>query len=84
MKKMQTCQSTALRTITECFLMSGIEHLHNEACIFPIRGHNQLLSEQFLLGCFRRNHSFTHFLRAEPPPRKVKRTFVEYVDAAPH
>nr|XP_036222943.1 uncharacterized protein LOC118681672 [Bactrocera oleae] len=51
-KKLQTCQNTALRTITECLLVSPIEHLYSEALMLPVKEHNELLSKQFPLGCF--------------------------------
>ena len=40
----------------------------------------KLLSKQFLLGCFRRNHPCSRLLEAEPPPRNIKRSFLDYVD----
>ncbi|XP_049316536.1 uncharacterized protein LOC125779305 [Bactrocera dorsalis] len=80
MRKLQTCQNTALRTSTGCLLMSPIEHLHSETRMLPVKEHNELLSRQFLLGCFRRNHPCSHLLGAEPPPRSIKRSFLDYVD----
>ncbi|XP_053960429.1 uncharacterized protein LOC128864703 [Anastrepha ludens] len=62
--KLQTCQNTALRTVTGCFLMSPIQHLHNEAQILTVKEHNKLLSEQFLLGCYRRPHPLHLLLRS--------------------
>ncbi|XP_039951440.1 uncharacterized protein LOC120768733, partial [Bactrocera tryoni] len=50
MKKLQTCQNTALRTTKGCLLMSPIEHLHSEVLMLPVKDHNELLSKQFLLG----------------------------------
>lgn len=47
LKKLQTCQNNALRTITGCLLMSIIEYLHSKARMFPIKEHKELL--QFLL-----------------------------------
>ncbi|XP_069963874.1 uncharacterized protein [Bactrocera oleae] len=79
-RKLQTCQNTALRTITGCLLMSPIEHLHSEAPMLPVKEHNELLSEQFLPECFRRNHPCSRLLEAEPPPRNIKRSFLDYVD----
>ncbi|XP_049316938.1 uncharacterized protein LOC125779709 [Bactrocera dorsalis] len=80
MRKLQTCQNTALRTTTGCLLKSSIEPLHSETRMLPVKEHNLLLSRQFLLGCFRRNHPCSHLLGAEPPPRSIKRSFLDYVD----
>ncbi|XP_049308657.1 uncharacterized protein LOC125777615 [Bactrocera dorsalis] len=71
-RKLQTCQNTALRATTGCLL--------SETRKLPVKEHNELLSRQFLLGCFRRNHPCSHLLRAEPPPRSIKRSFLDYVD----
>ncbi|XP_039952139.1 uncharacterized protein LOC120769284 [Bactrocera tryoni] len=49
MRKLQTCQNTALRTTTGCLLMSPIEHLHSETIMLPVKEHNELLSKQFML-----------------------------------
>ncbi|XP_049309889.1 uncharacterized protein LOC125777864 [Bactrocera dorsalis] len=35
-KKLQTCQNTALRNTTRCPLMSPIEHLHSEKFMLPV------------------------------------------------
>ncbi|XP_054088079.1 uncharacterized protein LOC128922244 [Zeugodacus cucurbitae] len=79
-KKLQACQNTALRTATGCLLMSPMTHLNSEAIMLPIKEHNELLTKQFLLGCFRRNHPCSHLLEAEPPPRCIKRSLLQYVD----
>lgn len=55
-----TCQNSSLRTNTRSLLMTPIEHLHSEALKFPVKEHNVLLSNQFPLGCFRRNPNPTH------------------------
>ncbi|XP_053960591.1 uncharacterized protein LOC128864859, partial [Anastrepha ludens] len=60
--KLQTCQKTALRTVTGCLLMSPIQHLHNEAKMLSVKEQNKLLSKQFLLGCYRWPHPCRHLL----------------------
>ena len=72
----EACQNTALRTITGRLLMSPIEHVHRQARMLPVKEHNELLSKQFLLGCFRRNHPCSRLLEAEPPPRNIKRSLI--------
>ncbi|XP_054085761.1 uncharacterized protein LOC128921638, partial [Zeugodacus cucurbitae] len=55
-------------------------NLHNEAIMLPIKEHNELLTKQFLLGCFRRNHPCSHFMEAEPLTRCIKRSLLQHVD----
>nr|XP_036232711.1 uncharacterized protein LOC118683639 [Bactrocera oleae] len=60
--------------------MFPIEQLHCGARMLPVKEHNELLFKQFLLGYFRRNHTCNRLLEAEPPPKKIKRSFLDYVD----
>ena len=59
--KLQICQSTALRIITGCLLMSPDENLHSQAGMLRVKEHNELLSK---LGCFcRKNPCSRLFVR---------------------
>ncbi|XP_054727439.1 uncharacterized protein LOC129237065 [Anastrepha obliqua] len=60
--------------------MSPIQHLHDEANMLPVKEHNKMLGKQFLLGCQRRPHPCRHLLEPEPPPRHIRRHFLNYVD----
>lgn len=84
MKNIQTCQNTAVRTITGCLLIFPIEHMHNVTCMLPIKEHNELLSKQYLLGCFPRNHLCSLLLEAESPPRNIKTIFLQCIDEVQH
>lgn len=46
--------------------------------------HNELLSKQFLLEIFRRDHPCSHMLEAIPPPTRIKRTFLKYSNEIQH
>ncbi len=47
--------------------------------MLPVKEHNELLSKQFLLDCFRRNHPCSCLLEVKPRPRNIKRFFLDYV-----
>ncbi|XP_059219026.1 uncharacterized protein LOC106085920 [Stomoxys calcitrans] len=68
----QICQNAALRTATGCLLSSHVDHLDQETKILPVRRHNYMLSKQYLLGCYRRNHPNHHLVDRYPPPRSLK------------
>lgn len=72
-RKLQTCQNSALRTITGCVKMSSIQHLHEETKVLTVKEHSQMLTKQFLLGCHRRGHPNHHLTELDPPPRHVRK-----------
>ncbi|XP_059220512.1 uncharacterized protein LOC106092951 [Stomoxys calcitrans] len=48
------------------------DHLHKETKILPGQRHNYKLSEQYLLGCCRRDQPNNHLVDRYPPPRSLK------------
>ncbi|XP_061393186.1 proteoglycan 4 [Musca vetustissima] len=67
-KNIQACQNAALRTATGCLLMTPVDHLHEEAMVLPVHRHNRMLSMQYLLGCYRRNHPCHNLMDRIPHP----------------
>lgn len=63
--KIQSCQNTALRTVTGFLLMYPIGHL-SEVRMLPLKEHNPLLWKQVI--------AWVISTKAEPPPRNIKRT----------
>ena len=47
---LQRRQNAAMRTISGCYTMTSINHLHSECQLLPVKDHNDLLSRQFYLG----------------------------------
>ena len=37
-------------TISDCYTMTSIDHLHSECQLLPVKDHNERLSRQFYLG----------------------------------
>ena len=50
---LQVKQNAALRTVTECHVMTSVPHLNHETRLMTVREHNELLSIQFLLRAFK-------------------------------
>ena len=55
--------------------MSPVEHLHSKDRILSVKEDNELLFKQFSQKPY-----CSHLLEAEPPPRNIKRSFLDYVD----
>ncbi|XP_073830287.1 uncharacterized protein [Musca autumnalis] len=55
-----------------CLLKSTVDHLHEETKILPVRQHNEMLSLQYLLGCYRESHP-NHHLLATDTHRHIKK-----------
>ena len=73
--ELETTQNQALRTATGCHLISSRDHLHQECKMLPVRDHNILLSQQFLLQCHNPEHPNHQDVTGQPPPgRKMKDT----------
>ncbi|XP_073835259.1 uncharacterized protein [Musca autumnalis] len=72
-KKIQTCQNAALRTATGCLLKSSVDHLHEEAKILPVKQHNEMLSMEYLLGCYRVSHPNHHLVGRPGPFREIRK-----------
>ena len=60
--------------MTGCLLMSGIDHLHQETKVLPIRAHCELQTKQFLLGNHLPGHPGNKFLNKPRPRRNMKLT----------
>ncbi|KAI5753538.1 hypothetical protein M8J77_001119 [Diaphorina citri] len=75
-KKLQVCQNTALRITTGCVLMSNIDHLHNETLILPVKPHNLMMSEQYLLSSHVEGHPSNSLVTKPRPPRNIKRSMM--------
>ena len=54
--ELQVAQNAALRTSIGCLKMSSITHLHAESKIMPVKEHNEMLSQQFLLSTLKPSH----------------------------
>ncbi|KAI5755231.1 hypothetical protein M8J77_015233 [Diaphorina citri] len=71
---LQICQNAALRVATGSHKMAHADHLHNETKILPVKIHNELLSQQYLLACHHSNHPCKTIVQKPPPPRYIRRT----------
>ena len=76
---LNTTQNVALRAITGCTKMSAITHLNQETGILPVREHNIMLTEQFLLSMHRQEHPNNHLLTAPTQPRKMRPTIIDHL-----
>ena len=47
-RSIQYAQNEALRSVTGCHKMSGMDHLYAEAKMLKVREHSELLSAQYL------------------------------------
>jgi hypothetical protein len=72
--KLQSAQNSALRIVTGCVQMTPINHLHQECKVMPVKDHNEMLSQQFLLATQKPNHPNYIDLNATPPARQMKET----------
>ena len=68
--KMQSFQNQALRVATGCLAMSGIDHLHQEAKVLPLRMHSKMLTKQLLASVFLPNNSDYKHLHQDKSARK--------------
>jgi hypothetical protein len=71
-QRLQRVQNAALRAVTGCHTMSQIDHLHSECKVLPIRGHAEMLSRQFFLGCHRPGHPCGHISVAPVRPPRLR------------
>ena len=76
-KKLQTAQNQALRIATGCLGMSGIDHLHQETKVLPIKDHALLLTEQYVLAMHLPGHPGQKHLDRPPPERNMKPTAID-------
>ena len=73
---LQIAQNKALRIATGCLAMTGIDHLHQETKVLPIRDHAMLLTEQYVLAMHLPGHPGIKHLDRPPPERKMKITAI--------
>ncbi|VDN10691.1 unnamed protein product [Dibothriocephalus latus] len=69
---LQSAQNAALHTITGCYKMPPIDHLHAEASVLPVVHHNTLLGWQFWWTYMQSGHSNHHRRHASEPSRNVQ------------
>ena len=53
---LQKAQNQALRAASGCLRLTGIDNLHQETQVLPIKPHSQMLAKQFLAACYKDNH----------------------------
>lgn len=75
-EQLQIAQNHALRISTGCLAMTGIDHLHQETKVLPIRDHAMLLTEQYVLAMHLPGHPGQKHLGRPPPPRNMKTTAI--------
>ena len=75
-KQLQIAQNQALRIATGCLAMTGIDHLHQETKVLPIRDHAMLLTEQYVLAMHLPGHPGQKHLGRPPPQRNMKTTAI--------
>uniref|UniRef100_A0A8D8ZLI2 Uncharacterized protein n=1 Tax=Cacopsylla melanoneura TaxID=428564 RepID=A0A8D8ZLI2_9HEMI len=76
-RSLQATQNAALRTATGCHLITQEDHLHNECKVLPVRKHNNLLSQQYLLRCKTSNHPCNTVIQKALPPRTIRNLLKE-------
>ena len=64
--------------------MSGIDHLHQEAKILPLKTHGEMLTKQFIAHSFQHTHPGNKFLHLPPPPRNMKQTNLQHEEEVRH
>jgi hypothetical protein len=72
--QLQRAQNGALRTATGCVAMTGVDHLHQETSVLPVKDHSVLLSAQYLASCRDSSHPCHQLTLEDPPPRTMKKT----------
>lgn len=49
-------------------------HLHNETKLLPVKEHNKMLSQQYLISCHQETHPCNSIVNAALPPRNLRKT----------
>ena len=75
--RLQSVQNQALRAATGCLAMTGIDHLHQETKVLPLRTHSNMLTKQLMAAFFLPAHPGYKHLRQAKPARNLKRTLLE-------
>lgn len=71
---LQTTQNAALRMATGCHLMAHEDHLHQETETLPTKTHAKMLSQQYLVQCFKRDHPCNKIVHEIEPPRHIRKS----------
>jgi hypothetical protein len=72
-RSLQTVQNEAMRISTGCYMMAGIDHLHQETKVLPIRKHAMIRTKQHLLSCFQAGqHPGRKLAKTLKTPRSMK------------
>ena len=74
LKKIQTAQNAALRSVTGAYKMASIYHLHQESLTLRVKDHSDMLSAQYLGNCLEEDHVSHGITIQEPRPRPMKET----------
>ena len=74
---LDAAQNAALRVATGCTAMSATTHLNQESKILPVKEHNSMLTEQYLLSMHRPHHPNHHVLSDPTPPRDKRRSILD-------
>lgn len=75
--KLQACQNAALRTATGCYRITDQSHLHRESQILPVKAHNQMLSKQALLACYKHHHPNNDLVHRAASDRRLRKTLTD-------
>ncbi len=77
--ELQRAQNSALRVATGCIKMTQVSHLHQETNLLPVKEHNDMLTDQYLLSMHRPIHPNHHLLHKPPMPRKMRKTIIDHL-----
>ena len=70
----QYTQNEAVRIVTCCHKMSGVDHLHIEAKVLKVREHSELLFAQYLARCLEPSNVSNSITTRDTPKRRRKET----------
>ena len=65
------------RVATGCLAMSGIDHLHQETKVLPLRIHSNMITKQLMASFFLPAHPGYKHLRQDKAARNLKKTILE-------
>ena len=74
--KLQNVQNQALRTATGCLLMSGIDHIHQETKVLPIKEHSTMICKQLVSQFHLNVHPGHKHLNKAKSDRNLKKTLL--------
>ena len=71
--RLQRAQNSALIIVTGCRKMADVAELHQMARELPVRQHNELISQQFVIACHLPQHPCHQFCHRPPDDRPDRR-----------